>query len=1411
MKKSIAGRITAIALAACMVLGCAPAALAGDGILICTKKEHTHTDECYEKNVICGKEESEGHTHTEDCYTDEVLVCETEESTGHTHTDECYEKGDLTCTLTEHVHGEGCYEVDGEEDIPVLLGSPAPVKFKGSGTEEEPYLIETADDLKSLAEAVNDGETFEGMYFSLEDDIDLECNEEEPWTPIGKNADGDYPYVKTGPMFKGIFDGNNNTISGIYVNESSNSAGLFGVLGGKAVIKNLTVEGTVIGTNYVGGICGNAYGSNKILIENCINNCSVSGGESYLSCVGGITGYATNTQINNCVNNGNIENSKHSTGGICGVLNASSADSCFNRGNVKSSNYYTGGIGGQFYNGGTVSNCKNIGCITGDRYVGGITGYCNNKIENCENSGMVIGDRYVGGITGSIYKYTKPSLVNNLNIGTVKGVSETGAIYGGATGGSDAPKEEDLNISGNKYLDGSAVLNNEKGGTAQTTEDIKGDKLAVTFKLKSDIYALLFVDEGDTLGDFMPYIPEGYEKWVYGDEEEFTAETEVTEDVTVNAFKEEIEIVIDGPSEIIVPDMYETLSIGTLFHYYSAKYYRNGVEDTSAAFTWGIETSDYNSNHVSMSESGRLYVDFYAQNDRVVIKAYAGNFEAEKTVEIIRAESVLSSVSIKYNNRTISYAEENMNKTASKYIKVPKDEGTVTEKQFTASFTDQYFEEMQVDDAKWTVSEYEHLYIEPTGVTVDNTGKVTVTSEAEAGTSVYLKLTAGKYTAVVRLDLKDGEFIDAHLDTSVKFAEYGDEYVLMPSVIYEDDNDGEGVTWTYETNMPGAAVSDDGTKLMLDETITGRDIINVTVTGHKEKCDDIQLVFSVYMFRKNITGYAEVDVADKPYDGGMAASADAVFSDEALVNDDTLTNGVDYTVHAVFKSPEEGENKPVVVNIKFKGEADDKYYCSSIEAKADITAGEEGDKLESPVITPKVDEFAGSVKVSITAEEGADIYYAIIYNTGDEEAIDRDWGYALYSGELTIENTSDVRAFAVKAGFKDSNIVSEHYEKKTDFDVTVSGSYADGHGGSGYTNTYKVGETVEIYSGQKSGNNFKGIRVNGIDEDEVILFDEDDKENRRIEFVMPENNVTVEFLWKSRSISEDESTGGSAGGGSVTKYSVKADADIKNGAVDINKTSASKGTEVTVKAKADEGYELYKITVTDRNGNIIELTKADGGEYAFTMPGADVTVYAAFKEKAVNNGENGDGKPEFKFSDVNDSDWFAPAVYYVYSKGIMGPAEDDKFMPYLNVTRGMMVTMLYRLEGEPAVKVKAAFADVKEDAYYAEAVAWAAENNIAAGYDKFTYGPDDIITREQLAAMLYRYAVWKGMDVSVGENTNILSYNDAFDISQYAVPAMQWACGTGIISGNGAGMLAPKAGASRAEAAQMLMVFCKIN
>lgn len=250
----------------------------------------------------------------------------------------------------------------------------------------------------------------------------------------------------------------------------------------------------------------------------------------------------------------------------------------------------------------------------------------------------------------------------------------------------------------------------------------------------------------------------------------------------------------------------------------------------------------------------------------------------------------------------------------------------------------------------------------------------------------------------------------------------------------------------------------------------------------------------------------------------------------------------------------------------------------------------------------------------------------------------------------------------------------------------------------------------------------------------------------------------------------------------------------------------------------------YKLTFETNGGAAIAaLTRAAGTKidlsaytpkrdgYAFTGWFSDqaltdkITAVTLSKDQTVYAGWAEGTAPALPFTDVAGSDWFCDAVAYVYNNGVMTGVTGDRFAPNEQTTRGMIVTMLYRMEDKPETAQTAGFADVAPAMYYAPAIDWATAAAVVTGYSDTTFGPDDAITREQLAAILYRYAQYKKYDVSVGENTNILSYADAEQISEYAIPAIQWACGAQLMQGKRADILDPQGLATRAEVAAMLL------
>lgn len=279
-------------------------------------------------------------------------------------------------------------------------------------------------------------------------------------------------------------------------------------------------------------------------------------------------------------------------------------------------------------------------------------------------------------------------------------------------------------------------------------------------------------------------------------------------------------------------------------------------------------------------------------------------------------------------------------------------------------------------------------------------------------------------------------------------------------------------------------------------------------------------------------------------------------------------------------------------------------------------------------------------------------------------------------------------------------------------------------------------------------------------------------------------------------VSPQSSGGPGSSGGSIsapTTYAVNVNA-ATNGAVAADKKTASKGTTVTVTASPSKGYVVDAVKVVDKDGKDVAVTEKDG-KYVFTMPGSAVTVTGTFKAETP-------APAALPFSDVKSGNWFYDAVKYAYAQGLMTGTSATTFAPNGTMNRAMIVTVLYRLEKSPAVTGASKFTDVPAGQWYSDAVAWAAANKIVNGYDETTFGPMNAVTREQMAAILFRYEQYKGLEnVTLEENLN--RFPDQNKISAYAIPALQWAVGQKIINGNADGTLDPTGTATRAQVAQI--------
>ena len=307
-------------------------------------------------------------------------------------------------------------------------------------------------------------------------------------------------------------------------------------------------------------------------------------------------------------------------------------------------------------------------------------------------------------------------------------------------------------------------------------------------------------------------------------------------------------------------------------------------------------------------------------------------------------------------------------------------------------------------------------------------------------------------------------------------------------------------------------------------------------------------------------------------------------------------------------------------------------------------------------------------------------------------------------------------------------------------------------------------------------------------------------------FTMPAKAVTVTANYKTASTPYTPSSGGNGGNGgySPTTYTPVI-TDTQHGKVTVSPTSPTSGAKVTITVKPNAGYEVDTLTLTDASGKSVTYTDNGNNTYTFTQPSSKVTVNVTFKPEQAAPAAD----VFAPYNDLDKTKWYADGIRYVLENGIMSGYGNGTFGPNDDTSRAMMAQILFNIEGGQSVSDALKYSDVNGADWYAEAIRWASAENIMDGYGNGVFGPNDAMTREQLVTIMYRYAKKKGIDVSVGEDTNILSYDDAFDVSEWAIPAMQWAVGSGLITGRTNTTLNPRDTATRAEIATIIMRYCE--
>lgn len=353
----------------------------------------------------------------------------------------------------------------------------------------------------------------------------------------------------------------------------------------------------------------------------------------------------------------------------------------------------------------------------------------------------------------------------------------------------------------------------------------------------------------------------------------------------------------------------------------------------------------------------------------------------------------------------------------------------------------------------------------------------------------------------------------------------------------------------------------------------------------------------------------------------------------------------------------------------------------------------------------------------------------------------------------------------ITAEFSDSLYVETYYSSWNGTVVTYD-RYWDKE------TEFDYGDTVYVQITPKDGYTIDKISITDSVTGKSVSYTESSTEKNVYYFTMPEHPVLVKVEFKEG-------------------YSITV-ADTKYGKITVSEKNADEDDRITITVEPDYGYQLTRLSIKAKDGTKVSYSEGyTKNTYYFYMPDQDVTISATFSRGTL------------PFTDVKSTDWFYDAVSFTYNMGIMDGVETNKFSPSTTITRGMVVTMLWRMAGEPYAS-GTYFDDVSYGRYYTTAVAWSARNNIIEGSGANTFGVNDPITREQLAVILYRYAKYMNYSTTT---SSLYGYDDANKVSSWAKDAMGWAVRNGVIGGVTNTTLCPNNTATRAEVAQMFMNF----
>ena len=1201
---------------------------------------------------------------------------------------------------------EGDVEGSQEPQTPTATGSWADegsydISWYTGHENDSSYTLTDAEDLAGLAKLVNepmvsDGKfmvqvDFSGKTVTLEKGAKIDLSSKQ-WVPIGAKG-----------RFKGTFDGNGATITGLTIGSEEEPAlgdvGLFGGVNGGS-IKNVTITDANIymlleKEDEFGGVAASVYGRGET--PAVISNCSVSG---------------------NLVIDSKIANAERNfAGGIVGEISGQSVtvENCVNNATIQSNARYTGGIAGSIDEGNTIRSCTNKGQLQSTAHnqkaLGGIAGYTEGSVEKCTNEAALtsagntsVGDAdFLGGIAGVMSAGNVADCTNN---GTLTSPSST--RMGGIVGALQRQAESSITDSHN-----TAALSNGASGQGKGTSTGgilggfygQGGVNSLTIERCSNTAPITGSSEtnpaygGGILGN-------GNNEWKIT-----LAQCYNAGDVTIAASTE-------GGALGGLVGSWQSTADGGLINCYNVGKVTNSAEQNVA--TGGL-IGQIPSTTITGSQQASI-TDCY-QAGAVASKGSDG---LDAVVGHVGGGITVNAVDTHYWSGCGPASAYGASQPAN----------TLTE-------DDSWSTALGFDTSIWEKA---------TNPTTPQDGKML---------GLLPVLSANKQSPAPTLERTTDKEVQEAFSITGKPEQVHQN--AAPFTLGTTGGSGSGaVTWTITNGTEAATVDATGT-VTLKPDATGR----VTVTATKAGDDTYLPAQDTYTFEivtdpinaVTITGLKVPVVGESPVSTFDVPEGARYWAPNA-VGGSPNQGTVEWTPRETNRFTKDGQYTAI-----FRVKPNENYKWAELD---DITVNLDGINM---------DFVEGSVKKEIVDGNNLGLTVTFKPTTHSHDFDNAAWTADAMNHWHACKNDGCPLFPSAMPGHDkhiDANGVCGVCGNTIGYTIAF-----DANGGNCDTTSARTDLAGKIHSlpnAKRNGYTFLG------------WFDA----KSGGEQVMVDNvytaNTTLYAHWEK--IPEPPYTG---------KYSYEIFTDEpKHGDIDVDRY-ATEGEKVTFTLTGEDGYAPESVTITTKGGKEIDVIDNGDGTYSFKMPSGDVTIAATFAEV-----EKPEPTPELPFTDVSEEDWFYDPVAWAYGEGFMTGTSATEFSPNLATTRGMIVSILHRLEGSPAAD-NAGFNDVADGAWYADAVNWAASKDIVAGYSATTFAPNAPITREQLAAILHNYAEYKGMDTSA--RADLSKYVDANKISDWAIDVVGWANAEGLISGVTNDMLAPQGNATRAQVAAIFERF----